>query len=64
MALNDSEEKRIQAIEQSLSNHAIAIANLASKRQLNHILALVTQQITEIQSSIASIQSQLEALKK
>jgi hypothetical protein len=64
MALNDSEEKRIQSIEQVLSKHSTAIRNLASKRQLNHILALLTQQLETIQTELASIQSQIEALKK
>jgi len=64
MALNSSEEKRIQRIEQSLSDHTTAIKNLASKKQLNHILALLQKQIEEIQTDITSIKTQIEALKK
>lgn len=59
-----AEEKRIQTIESALAVHATAIKNLASKKQLTHILSLLENQITEIQATLTSLQSQLNALKK
>lgn len=64
MALSDNDEQRVQRIETALGQHATAIKNLASKRQLTHILSLVERQLTEVRSDIASIKSQIEALKK
>jgi uncharacterized protein YigA (DUF484 family) len=64
MALSESEEKRLQRMEAGLSQHSTAINNLASKRQLTHILSLVERQLKEIRDDIASLKSQIEALKK
>lgn len=64
MSLSAAEEKRIQTIETALAQHTTAIKNLASKRQLNHILTLVTTQLEEIQTQLNSLQSQIDALKK
>lgn len=61
---SNDEELRIQRIEAALAQHAIAIENLASKRQLNHILALVQRSIEDMATDIASIQTQLNAIKK
>jgi hypothetical protein len=58
------EELRLQRIEAALAEHAIAIDNLAPKQQLSHILALVQRQIEEMRTDIASIKSQLKAIKK
>lgn len=64
MALNNEEELRIQRIETALSKHAIAISNLAPKQQLSHILALLERSITALTEEVASLKSQLTALKK
>ena len=64
MSLTNAEEKRIQTVETALALHATAIKNLASKRQLNHVLALVERQVKAINDEISSIKTQIEALKK
>lgn len=64
MALTVDEEKRIQTIETGLAEHTTAIQNLASKRQLSHVLSLIERQLTEIRTEIASLKSQINALKK
>jgi uncharacterized protein YigA (DUF484 family) len=64
MALSDEDEKRVQRLEAALAQHTTAIKNLASKRQLNHVLALVERQLVEVRNDIISIKSQIEALKK
>jgi hypothetical protein len=64
MALNSDEEKRFQVLESAVAEHTTAIKNLASKRQLSHILSLIERQLTEIRTDIASIKTQIAALKK
>jgi uncharacterized protein YigA (DUF484 family) len=64
MALNDEEEKRIQRIELALGQHTTAIKNLASKRQLTHLLSLVERQLKEVRDDITSLKAQIETLKK
>jgi hypothetical protein len=64
MSLNPSEEIRLQRLETAVAELATALKNLASKRQLNHINTLTERQITELKIQIASLQSQLDALKK
>lgn len=64
MAFTDEEEKRVQRLENTVGQLTTAIKNLASKRQLNHILSLVERQIKEVRDDIASIKAQIEALNK
>lgn len=64
MALTVDEEKRFQTVETKLAEHATAIKNLGSKRQLSQVLTLVQRQLDEIKLQITSIQTQLDALKK
>lgn len=64
MSLNQSEEIRLQRLETAVAELTTALKNLASKRQLTHINTLTERQITELKTQIASLQSQLDALKK
>lgn len=64
MALSESDEKRVQRLETAVGQHSTAMKNLASKRQLTHVLSLVERQLKEIRDDVASIKTQIEALKK
>jgi hypothetical protein len=64
MAFTVDEEQRIQRIEKALAEHTTAINNLASKRQLTHVNSLTEKNIRELRELIASLQSQLDTLKK
>jgi hypothetical protein len=64
MALTSSEEKRVQAIEAALAQHATAIKNLAAKKQLAHLISLLQNDITLLRTAVESLQSQINATKK
>ncbi len=57
-------QDRLQKLELAQGQTNIALGNLASKRQLNHILTLFTNQITELQDRISNLESQIEVLKR
>lgn len=63
MALTDSEEKRIQRIETKLAELALAVRNLAAKRQLSHLSTLLQRENEELRQAIDSLQAQLDAIK-
>lgn len=56
--------ERIQRLEVAVGQINVAISNLAAKRQLNHILTLLTRQITDLQSELTDVKAQLEVLKR
>ena len=62
MAWTSDEEKRIQTIENAIAQHGVAIGNLASKRQLNHLLTLVKKENAELKERIEALESQLKML--
>lgn len=64
MALSVDEEKRLQRLELAVGKLNVAVKNLASKRQLNHILSLIQEQLADVRSEVASLKTQIEALKK
>lgn len=47
-----TEELRIQAIETAINNLAKAVNNLATKRELNNLIALYTEQVQELQDLV------------
>lgn len=57
-------QERIRKIEVAIGQINLALGNLAPKRQLSHILTLLTKQITDLNTEISNIKSQLEVLKK
>ncbi len=57
-------QERIQRIEVAIGQINTALTNLAPKRQLNHILTLLTRQITELQAELTDVKAQLEVLKR
>ena len=64
MALTDAEEKRLQRIEQLLAKQALAIQNLAAKRQLSHLSTLIQRDLEELRTQMASLQTQIDAIKQ
>jgi polyhydroxyalkanoate synthesis regulator phasin len=62
MAWTDAENRRVQEIEKAISEHGVALGNLASKRQLNHMLTLLTKENAELKARIDALESQLEML--
>lgn len=64
MAWTDEETRRIQTLENAVADLRRAINNLAAKRQLNHVLALTTQEISDLETRIDDLESQLAALQK
>lgn len=62
MAWTSEEEKRIQAVENGLAKQATAFKNVASKKQLNQILALLTKEIEVLKSENASLKAQINSL--
>lgn len=62
MAWSDEEERRIQAIENGLAKQAAALNGVASKKQLNQILALLTKEIDALKQEIQSLKAQINAL--
>ena len=64
MAWTDEETRRVQNIENAIAKLNQALQNVASKRQLNHVLTLVQREIDSLQSEIDDLKSQLAALQK
>jgi len=64
MALTESEEQRIQRIENGLADINKAIKNLAAKRQLSHISGLFQKKLDALEKEVASLQAQLNAIKQ
>jgi hypothetical protein len=62
MAWTDAELRRVQEIEKAISEHGTALGNLASKRQLNHMLTLLKKENAELRSLVEDLQSQLDML--
>lgn len=62
MAWNNEEERRIQAIENGLAKQTAALNGVASKKQLNQILALLTKEINALKQEIQSLKAQINAL--
>jgi hypothetical protein len=63
VALTNEEQARLRKIEAALAEHTIAINNLAAKKQLSHVLALVQADLRKLNEQLTSIKAQLEVLK-
>jgi polyhydroxyalkanoate synthesis regulator phasin len=62
MAWTDAENRRVQEIEKGLSKHGTALGNVASKRQLHHMLTLLQKENAELNARIDALESQLTML--
>jgi predicted nucleic acid-binding Zn-ribbon protein len=63
MALTSFEERRIQAIETRINELQTAIGNLMSKQQYQQLLYLKQQEITALTERVASLETQIDALR-
>lgn len=55
-------ENRLRNLETALAQHALAIQNLAAKRQLNHLVALMDKRLAALEATIAGLETQIAAI--
>ncbi len=63
MSWTSDEETRVQQSEKALAKILIAIKNLASKRMVNQLLAVLQEENRQLRADIVELQAQVELLK-
>ena len=63
MAFTPQEESRIKNLEGSLTKVLAALQNVAPKKMLNQLLAVLTRKDEQLEERIAALESAVELLK-
>ncbi len=64
MAWTEAEKTRVEALEKQMNIAQTAMLNLASVQQLRSIVVLKQQEIDDLKSRVATLESQIATLQK
>ena len=63
MAFTSSEEARIEAIENAISQLQIVVQNLASKKEFRQLLLLKQEEVDDLKTRVSALETQVSTLQ-